>query len=131
MTESHRPPDTAKPRGAKLYEERDVAMRPIVAGAVFLAVLMVGTAGLMWALQRVLVARETAQSAPASPLAATYGRAEPPAPRLQANPRRDLAELRAREQTLLDGYAWADRAAGRVRIPVERAMALVLGEGKQ
>jgi hypothetical protein len=112
----------------KAYEERDVALRPIVATAVFLLVLMVASAALMWGLDRMLVEREAARSAPASPLAATYGRTAPPEPRLQENPRIDLHALRAREQALLDGYAWVDRPAGHVRIPVARAMELLAGE---
>ncbi|HXJ35173.1 MAG TPA: hypothetical protein VMS22_14165 [Candidatus Eisenbacteria bacterium] len=112
------------------YEERDVSFRPVVAAAFALLAVIVGTFVLMWVLNRGLVARETEESPPASPLAASYGRQEPPAPRLQDNPRRDLAELRARDQKLLDTYGWIDRDEGRVRIPVARAMELMLAEGK-
>jgi hypothetical protein len=48
--------------------------------------------------------------------------AVPPEPRLQSNPTAQLAAQRAREQALLDGYAWVDRNAGIARIPVGRAM---------
>jgi hypothetical protein len=113
------------PEGTKPYEERDVAFRPIAIAAAFLALLTIATIGLMYGLDRMLLARETRRSAPASPLAQSYGRQSPPAPRLQDDPRRDLETLRAREQALLDHYAWTDRAAGRVRIPVERAMTLL------
>jgi hypothetical protein len=116
--------------GAKAYEERDVALRPIVLAALVLLVLVVGTFGLMWALDRGLVTREAGRSRPASPLAEAYGRQEPPAPRLQVEPRRDLAELRAREQAQLDHYGWIDRPSGRVHIPVARAMDLLVAEGR-
>jgi hypothetical protein len=119
------------PDGTKPYEERDVSLRPIVATAVFLVVLMTLAAGLMWVLDRMLFSREAARSAPASPLAGSYGRLEPPAPRLQARPRVDLDALRAREQALLDGYAWTDRAGARVRIPVARAMELLATEDRR
>ena len=119
------------PDGTKHYEERDVAFRPIVVTAVFLVALMLGSAGLMWVLDRALVSREAARSAPANPLASNDGRREPPAPRLQENPKHDLATLRAREQALLDGYAWTDRDAGRVRIPVARAMELLAAESRR
>lgn len=46
----------------------------------------------------------------------------PPQPRLQSDPAANLAAERAREQALLDGYAWVDRQAGIARIPVDRAM---------
>jgi hypothetical protein len=69
--------------------------------------------------------REARQSAPKSPLAESYGRQVPPEPRLQADPLGDLRALRAEEDALLHGYAWVDRKAGAVRIPIERAMALL------
>lgn len=116
------------PEGSKPYEERDVSMRPIVATAVFLVVLMVVTAGLMWVLDGMLVSREAGRSAAPSPLAGTYGSTEPPAPRLQSDPRKDLATLRARDQALLDGWGWVDRSAGVVRVPVSRAMELLAEE---
>lgn len=115
-------------RGTKPYEERDVAFRPLVVAAGFFLLLVVLSVVLMWALDRTLIARETARSAPASPLADRYGRQEPPAPRLQADPRRDLATLRAREDALLEGYGWIDRGAGRVRIPAARALELLVAE---
>jgi hypothetical protein len=84
----------------------------------------------LYGLDRAFVARQTRDSAPASPLA-QYGPQEPPAPRLQKNPRRDLADLRERERTLLESYAWVDRPAGRVRIPVDRAMTLMADEAQR
>jgi hypothetical protein len=126
MSAPAEPPVRTKP-----YEERDVTFRPIAVVAAFLAMLSVATIGLMYGLDRFLVAREAARSAPASPLAQSYGRQEPPVPRLQENPRRDIEALRAREQALLDSYAWVDRAAGRVRIPVERAIALLAEDARR
>jgi hypothetical protein len=82
----------------------------------------------MWPLVGYYARREARQSPPASPLAASAPR-EPPEPRLQANPAADLAALRASEEARLHGYAWVDRAAGRVRIPIERAMALLATDG--
>ena len=43
--------------------------------------------------------------------------AVPPEPRLQSDPTAQLAAQRAREQALLDGYAWVDRNAGIARVP--------------
>jgi hypothetical protein len=119
-----------RPDGTKPYEERDVAMRPIVVAAAALLAVVVATFGMLRVLDTALVRRETARSAPASPLA-DYAPHEPPAPRLQQDPRRDLATLRAREDTLLGTYGWVDRDAGTVRIPVERAMALLAEDGRQ
>jgi hypothetical protein len=43
-------------------------------------------------------------------------------PLLQTDPAADLRAFRAREDSVLEGYGWADRAAGKARVPVERAM---------
>lgn len=118
-----------RPDGVKTYEERDVAMRPIVVGAVALVIIMVATFVLMRIMDVEFRGRAADRSAARSPLAESYGRTEPPAPRLQENPRRDLAALRAREQAQLDGYGWIDRASGRVHVPVAQAMARLLAEG--
>jgi hypothetical protein len=53
----------------------------------------------------------------------------PPAPRLQINPAGDLATLRQAETTQLTNYGWVDRANGRVRIPIDRALALTAERG--
>jgi hypothetical protein len=65
--------------------------------------------------------------APASPFA--NASQIPPAPRLQTEPKLDLEHLRAREDHLLHTYEWVDSNAGIVRIPIERAMDLVLQKG--
>ena len=121
---------TPAPRSgeSKPYEERDVALRPVVVTAIILFAVLGATFGIMRVLDTSLRGREAARSAPASPLAASYARQEPPAPRLQERPRSDLAALRARETALLEGYGWVDRRAGRVRIPIARAMELLLNE---
>jgi len=47
------------------------------------------------------------------------------APRLQAVPEADIVAYRREKEALLHGYAWVDRSHGIVRIPIERAMALL------
>jgi hypothetical protein len=62
-----------------------------------------------------------------------------PAPRapyhLDVDPTNRLIALRERAQRQLTSYGWVDRKAGIVRIPIERAMALVAkehdGKGRQ
>ena len=50
-------------------------------------------------------------------------------PGVQSNPPGDLAALHAEEDAVLDNYAWVDRAHGVVRIPIDRAMQLVVQQG--
>ncbi len=53
-----------------------------------------------------------------------------PTPRLQTDDgNQDLADLHAREDLLLDNYSWVDRAQGKVRIPISRAMELLAQRG--
>lgn len=51
----------------------------------------------------------------------------PPLPRLQVNPYGDLASVRAHEESILEGWGWADADHSHARIPIGRAMALVAG----
>jgi hypothetical protein len=111
------------------HEERDVSLRPVVIAGLALAAVIVVTPVFMRWLQDGLVAHEVAESPPPNPLAATYGRETPPPPRLQVNPRSDLAALHAREDARLDHYGWIDRQGGRVHIPVARALDLMVAEG--
>jgi len=107
------------------HETRDVSARPILLAGISLAAALLATsAGAWWLLGR-LQAREARRSAEPSPLVAEYGRTEPPAPRLQIDPSADLRALRAEEDALLQRYAWVDRDAGRVRIPIEQAIDLL------
>lgn len=53
----------------------------------------------------------------------------PPEPRLQSNPREDLAAFRQRESERLSTYGWVDASAGLVHIPVNRAMDLIIRDG--
>ena len=50
-------------------------------------------------------------------------------PRLQISPPEDLKVFRVREEQELTNYGWINRTAGVVRIPIDRAMALLLERG--
>ena len=73
--------------------------------------------------------REGVQVTAEYPLAASQGPREPPEPRLQTNPRQDMADLRAKEDEWLGSYGWVDKNAGFVRIPIDAAMKLTLERG--
>jgi hypothetical protein len=69
--------------------------------------------------------------------AITAGRANIPAartlefpqPRLQVKPGATLAELHAAEESDLNSYGWVDRKSGIARIPINRAIQLLLKRG--
>jgi hypothetical protein len=52
-----------------------------------------------------------------------------PKPRLEVKGSADLAKLRVAEDADLDTYGWVDRSSGTVRIPIDRAMQLLLQRG--
>jgi len=107
------------------YETRDVVLRPVLTIGASIVLLALFSAGAMAWLLHTLEARQARESPPASPLAGIYGPTEPPSPRLQVHPLDDLRQLRMREDAQLGTYGWVDRAHGVVRLPVERAMALL------
>ena len=53
----------------------------------------------------------------------------PPGPQLQSDPIRELEVMRATEEAYLTSYGWVDNSSGIARIPVTRAMDLLLAEG--
>ncbi len=119
-------PDPHRPGG---HEERDVSPRPILLAGLVLAVGLVLFGAGTWVLLRHYAGRETRRSPPPNPIAAALGEPIPPEPRLQDRPVLDLRQLRAQEDAQLNGYGWVDPAAGRVRIPIEQAMELVVAHG--
>lgn len=107
------------------HEKQDVNPRAVmIAALVLTAVLVLVAIGAGFLLLH-YAGREARRSAPASPLAESYGRRVPPEPRLQADPLGDLHALRAEEDALLHGYGRVDRKSGTVRIPIERAMEIL------
>lgn len=52
-----------------------------------------------------------------------------PEPRLQPHPLAERARYEAQQRAMLTRYAWVDRGAGIVRIPVERAMQILSERG--
>ena len=54
-----------------------------------------------------------------------------PGPREQPNPVIDLQALRAREDAEITNYGWINRTSGIVRIPISRAMELVLAKQRE
>jgi hypothetical protein len=64
---------------------------------------------------------------PASPFENV--RTLPPQPRLQIDAPEVLKRYREAQDQILDSYGWIDRQAGTVRIPIDRAIDLLLAQG--
>ena len=122
---NHEPHDNP----AVTHEASDVNIRAILGFGVALIVVAAVVHLLIYVLFGYFNSRERVQGPAEYPLAAAQGNREPPEPRLQTDPRQDLADLRAREQEQLTSYGWVDRNAGVVRIPIDAAMKLTLERG--
>jgi len=106
-------------RQSRGHEPADVRWQRVVWVAVGLfaaLVLVTAAAGAM--MHWLGPPRMSRTAAPAAPTA--------PGPQLQPDPARDLATLRREKYAMLHEYAWLDRRAGIVRIPIERAMELAV-----
>lgn len=107
------------------YEPSDANVRVI---GIFLVALVLGCVAAAFAVRWVL--DSFTGGAPRGGAEARVAPRElPPAPRLEPQPRHDLREWLARERALLGSYAWVDREAGVVRIPIGRAIEILAEEG--
>ena len=115
----------AEPGG---YEQRDVSVRlvllTVVSGLAFIVLAGAALYGL-----EALYGQLALPTAQPPPSALPRRHPEPPPPRLQSAPAADLAVYRAREQAILESYAWVDRDAGIARIPIARAIELLAERG--
>ena len=133
MAELHQPhathPAHADENPGVHHEESDVNIRGVLmfGGALIVAAIVIHL--VVGVLFKYFDVREARQATPEYPLAAAQENRLPPEPRLQTNPRQDLADLRARDDQALAGYSWVDRNAGIVRIPIDEAIKKTLERG--
>ncbi len=115
---------SARPAG---HETRDINVR----GVTWFALGLIGAAVVVYlavsGLDKFFTSRQ-----PANERASRIAAGAPtmaPEPRLQVNPPVDLDALRAAEDAKLNSYGWIDRPARVVRIPIARAMDLIVQRG--
>jgi len=53
----------------------------------------------------------------------------PPEPRIEVAPYEQLQQMRAREEHIQNTYAWVDKSAGTVRVPIDRAIDMLAAKG--
>jgi hypothetical protein len=114
------------PEQSRRYEDSNVSVKQLFAFAMgIVAMVMVGV------LSSAFVFRFFVRHTPMGPSASPFddSRAMPPDLRLQTSAPLDLKRYRADQNKILTGYGWVDPQAGVVRIPVERAMDLLLQKG--
>lgn len=106
------------------YERRDANIPMVVGGGILTAVILFGAiAAMYW----FFAAEYNQQPKSDSPFADQ--RTLPPAPRLQATPYEDMKQYSERAAAELSSYGWVDKQQGVVRIPIGRAMEMVIERG--
>ena len=110
------------------HERKDVDVPALFTMAFLLLLSCIAIFIVVTLMMRYFKAREPAVTAGRANIPVT--RSEKfPQPRLEVKPGATLAELRAAEDADLNSYGWIDRNAGTVRIPIDRAMQLLLDRG--
>ena len=111
------------------HEPGDVNAGALTKFGLAMAALIVVFLFGLWGVFEYLKNREAELGRPAYSSALVNAQKQPPEPRLQAFPARDMRDMRAAEEKILHQYAWIDPDKGIVRIPVERAMDLIAQRG--
>ena len=115
------------PESSPGYEKRDADVKRLMKVALGLLGLL--AFGIIAAVAMLAIARQFTSQPGAEPVTFTTPAHLPPAPRVQRHPHADLLKLRAAEDSVLLGYGWVSKDSGLVRVPISRAMDLLLKEG--
>jgi len=105
------------------YEPKDTNFGALVMLIGLLFILLGGILIVARHLDRLFTRYSAVHDQPESPMSDM--RRLPPEPRLQVDPAVDLIRMRDVENVTLNNYAWIDSDAGKVRIPIARAMAIL------
>jgi hypothetical protein len=124
MKHSHGPDNPDNSRG---YEVEDASVREVVWTGVGLAIGTLIVCIAVLGLLRVLQSAEVGARQPITDMAVPS--TLPPEPRLQEKPWEEMELFRRREDQMLTTYGWSDQANGKVRIPIDRAMDMVVQRG--
>jgi len=111
------------------HETQDVSIGPIVKFGLALAIGAAVVSVAMWGLFRYFEARQEKREEPVPPMVAANLKRTPREPRLEPYPLGPRLAMRAREEAVLSSYGWVDRGAKVARIPIDRAMALLVERG--
>jgi hypothetical protein len=107
------PPEDAAPATAVGYERRDVDVRVLALFVVGLVLFLALVMFAMWLVQESITGPRRPVVTPTEPVVLSE----------------QLKQMRAKEEATLAGYGWVDRKAGRVRIPIDRAIDLAAKRG--
>lgn len=134
MADSHdyrglqnRPVDLNDP--SQRHEKRDVNVWMVTKVGIGLMLTTIACLFVVLAVFRFLQVRENALPPPQPSGVDIDARRLPPEPRLLENEPQNLQETRAAEDQILTGYFWADQQHTHVKIPIDRAIDLLVQRG--
>ena len=110
------------------HETRDANPRGLALFGGCMAIVLFTVSLSMWLLFKFFAGHQKL-GPPASPFAQGQPMPAPDVPRLQVTPREDLERLFSQQRSTLNSYGWVDQKSGVVRIPISRAMDLLLQRG--
>ncbi|MGA8072349.1 MAG: hypothetical protein WB995_02665 [Candidatus Acidiferrales bacterium] len=119
----HKSPNAA---GGPGYETRDASIAGLLKFAASLAVVLIVVS---FGMLRLFDYFQKTQSLGPAATPFENARTIPALPRLQVEPRKEIHDYWEGEQEILNSYGWADKHNGVVRLPIDRAMRLVLERG--
>ena len=125
------------------YEHRDIGVAPVLYFLMSLAITGLVVYFVVDGIYSYLEKRSNAQQAPVSPLVTNapadtrklstdykdYLKQNFPSPQLEVDERGQLDKIRIDEAETLSRYDWVDQKAGIVRVPIDRAMDLMVQRG--
>ena len=126
MTEAQQTKPSSKAEPAL---DSELNIRFLVWSTVGLLVILAIAVVAMWILGFGIKDRLVAADPPPPVLPEARMEHRPPAPNLQVDPRQQLLDLRADEERILTSYGWVDQTNGLTRIPIERAMEMLVEQG--
>jgi len=113
------------------FEDSDAQPKPVILAGVAVLLLALVAVGIVFLVFEHLKHEHAEQSPPPLPITAKIGHGvpQPPEPRLQENPPRDLERYIAEQEKALHSYGWVDKQGGVVSIPIDRAIDLIVQRG--
>jgi hypothetical protein len=109
------------------YEERDFNSRAVLLSLAGLGLAVLLAMLLLWPINVYLSTRAAASRSSNATSQNTVPKSLPPRSEgSQFSPQLDMRMLRSEADTVLNSYGWVDQQAGIARIPIERAMRLLV-----
>ena len=118
-----------KERSEAGYETRDLNTCGVAVSGCLFAVGLVVAVLIATGVFSLLSGRPPQFVYPPAGLANAPGPTLPPPPQLEAVPGQQFQQFRTGEEQMLRSYGWIDKNRGIVRIPIDRAMQLIVAQG--